>query len=63
MAALQMTAPKVAAPRMAASWIVIVISSHFAVFGQVKNLIVTLLTLDKSKISLTTKLLWEKLDA
>ena len=38
-----------AAPRMPASWIEVVISSHFADFKQVKNLIVILLTLGKSK--------------
>ena len=61
---------------MTASRIEVVISSHFTDFGQVKkinshftdfkqvkNLIVTLLTLGKSKISLTTKLPWEKLNA
>ena len=36
---------------------------YFAGFKQVKNLVVILLTLNKSKIKLTTKLLWEKLDA
>ena len=38
------------------------ISSYFADFKQVKNLIVILLTLDKLK-KLTIKLPWEKLDA
>ena len=52
-----------AAPRMPASWIEVVISSHFADFKQVKNLKVILLTLGKSKISLTAKFPWKKLDA
>ena len=37
------------------------LSSYFHDFEQVKNLKVILLTLDKSKIKLTTKLPWEKL--